>query len=895
MIATGEMSVGEHEHEGELKLGWEFDTMCGAMNENKIKTFALLTGVIFGGAIFAADELEWHEGFDLPLEGRVFADAAPYGRLPERFFGDFPDVYAKNIARNSSGLCLRFSTDASDLTFEWTVREPDIAWCDMSGVVKSGFDVYERSENGVWRHMQTCVPFAGLNRDTTARAATNFTARIAVTPNRPLQINFPAYNTVSRLRIGVRPGTTFKPIPRNGVTKPVVFYGTSITQGCAASRPGLAYPTQIGRDLDVPIVNLGFSGHGRMTDSLLAALVEIDAACYVIDCLPNMNLKLVDERCERFLRTLREKRPDVPVVCIEATRDTPTMRAMNARLGAVCRALSIPVVSREGLLPADGEGTIDGTHFTDRAMLTFSDKVGAAVRRALATPAGTPDLGTRLEVLWDDFIVDTGRTTASRLVHRPELVGVTLVHDAPWEGDGCDFHNLLVDADAQGPLYRLYYLAWAFSDCLVPKEARGRSIAGDSPIRVCVAESRDGVNWTKPNLGLWEFEGSKDNNILMDAKCHGFVWDNFMVFKDDNPACPADERYKAIARTEGQFDETGLGTAKGAGLGCFLSADGIHFRKGWTISRSGAFDSLNIAFWDATRRLYHCYYRHNHRTTTDRFGDPIVRSIHHIVSRDFKTWSKPEPLAFGPDDTGRPVEEYSLYTSVLQPYERAPHLFVGFPSRYVERQRWTATYDRLPGLANRRYRAKFVKSSRYALALTDCIFMMTRDGLTFHREDDAFMRPGAENDFNWVYGDCYPARGLPLLPARRPGADAEFALYAPEGHFSGKPTQLLRYALRQDGFVSRHAPYGGAKVVTRPFVFGGDELQMNFSTSARGGIVVTLEAADGTMLVTDEIVGDKVDRPVDFKNGKVGDFRGKVVTLTFDLRDADLYSFRFAR
>ena len=508
----------------------------------------------------------------------------------------------------------------------------------------------------------------------------------------------------------------------------------------------------------------------------------------------------------------------------------------------------------------------------------------------MSVGASTPaiDVGDRLEVFWDDAVVDLRETTARRVVHQPEYVGVAMRHDAPWEGDGSDFHNILEDVDAKGKLYRMYYLGWAFGDQCVPS----KMTIPHSGIRVCYAESRDGVAWTKPNLGLCEFNGSKTNNILFNARAFGFGWDNFMVFKDGNPACPPDARYKAVARIEGAF---GAGDAgKGGGLGCFLSADGIHFRPGWLLTRDGAFDSLNLAFWDATRGEYHCYFRGFHQVTSERNGDLGVRDVRHMVSKDFRNWTEAKRIDFQPDENGAPAEDYALYTNVVQPYPRAPHLFVGFPSRYVERKAWTPNYDRLPGVENRRYRSG--KSPRHGLVVTDCVFMMTRDGQRFHREDDAFMRPGPENPLNWVYGDCYPSRGLPLVAARRPGADPELAFYTFEGHWSGGGEDVLRWVLRQDGFVSRHAPYAGAKVVTKPLVFDGDELLLNFSTSARGRIFVTLrEAETGRELKSCEIFGDKVDRPVDFAGGSPAEFRGRAVVLEFDMSDADVYSFRFRK
>ncbi len=184
---------------------------------------------------------------------------------------------------------------------------------------------------------------------------------------------------------------------------------------------------------------------------------------------------------------------------------------------------------------------------------------------------------------------------------------------------------------------------------------------------------------------------------------------------------------------------------------------------------------------------------------------------------------------------------------------------------------------------------------RYGLVLTDCVFIFSRDGQSFFREDEAFMRPGPENPDNWVYGDCYPARTLVRTPSPL-GGDDELSIFTFDRHWSGLASNLNRYRLRQDGFISRRATYAGQKVVTKPLVFAGSEMLVNFSTSARGRMFVTVKDEAGRSISSVEMFGDKVDRPVDFASGgKVADFAGKPVVVEFDMSDADLYSFRFRK
>ena len=484
------------------------------------------------------------------------------------------------------------------------------------------------------------------------------------------------------------------------------------------------------------------------------------------------------------------------------------------------------------------------------------------------------DVGSRLQVLWDDFVVDAEKTTARRVLHHPEFAGSVMTHDRPWEGDGSDYHCIVPDIDDRGEFLRMYYNGVAIRCGW--KDVRERFSADG--VRICYAESWDGgLTWAKPNLGIVEFMGSKENNCILDEGSFGKAWDNFLVLKDANPACPPEERYKGVGKLDG-------------GLWCFLSSDGIRFRKGWPIAVAGAFDSLNVAFWDNARGVYHLYFRGFHKVQSERNGDLNVRDVRHSVSKDFRAWSEPKLLDFGEG-----AEDYALYTNLIQPYFREPSIFVGFPSRYVERKAWTPNYDRLPSPEKRRWRMDKAHGGqpRYGLTITDCIFVFSRDGQRFFREDDAFMRPGPENPGNWVYGDGYPAYRLVKTPAPF-GGDDEISIYSFDRHWSGLASNLNRWRIRQDGFVSRHGAYAGQKVVTKPLVFTGSEMLVNFSTSARGRMFVAIRDASGSAIKSVELFGDKVDRVVDFAaDAKLSEFQGRPVVVEVDLSDADIYSFRF--
>ena len=156
------------------------------------------------------------------------------------------------------------------------------------------------------------------------------------------------------------------------------------------------------------------------------------------------------------------------------------------------------------------------------------------------------------------------------------------------------------------------------------------------------------------------------------------------------------------------------------------------------------------------------------------------------------------------------------------------------------------------------------------------------------------MTPGPETDPRaWVYGSCYPSI-CPILVDEGRGTEKLMSFYQADGHWFGAPKILRRFTLRQDGFASRHAGAAERTVVTTPVVCDGGELYINFATSARGHVVVTLRGPDGEAFKSCELFGDRVDRKVQLIGGELGALKGKTVTLTFRLLDADLYSYRFA-
>ena len=526
-------------------------------------------------------------------------------------------------------------------------------------------------------------------------------------------------------------------------------------------------------------------------------------------------------------------------------------------------------------LSTQSRRTFLGQSLVAAASAAFAPRFSS--RASAADAAGAIDIGSRRELFVDAALIDRLEGAAHLQLHHPEPKEVVLTHDEPWEGSGSGYHSVFQDGDR----YRMYYKSWQLT--VTPDKVD----TGEHPLYCCYAESDDGIHWRKPELGLFEFRGSTKNNIVM-AKGGAGLTDvdpgHPAVFKDDNPQAADDARYKAIVRSAGRH-----------GLCALKSPDGIHWSRmsDAPVITDGAFDSQNLAFWDAARGEYRAYWRIFTAGTTEKgnWKPAGVRAIRTATSRDFVTWSKPVDVKY----VDSPEEE--LYTNQIKPYHRAPHILIGFPTRYLDRG-WNASMEALPELEHRRLRSK--ANGRYGTALTEGLIMAGRDGVTFKRWNEAFLRPGIERPGAWNYGHQYIGWHLVETRSAFQGAPPELSLYATESYWTGRSSELRRYTLRMDGFVSVAAPMKGGELITKPLRFQGDFLAINFSSSAAGDVRVELQNEDGKALpgfALDDcppLFGDSLERRVTWKSGgDISQLAGKAVRLRFALRDADVFAFQF--
>lgn len=440
------------------------------------------------------------------------------------------------------------------------------------------------------------------------------------------------------------------------------------------------------------------------------------------------------------------------------------------------------------------------------------------------------EIGTRRELLLDEFLIER-RAGAELKLHKPIPRDVVLVCDAPWEGNVSGYFTLFQDGD----VFRMYYRGAHYDEST--KQQTHEQFT-------CYAESRDGLHWEKPNLGLFEFNGSKENNIVWA----GEGTHNFTPFRDENPDCAADAKYKAVATGKNPMTDRPC-------LKAFKSPDGIHWSmiSNDPIITDGNFDSQNLAFWHPERKCYFDY----HRKARRHGGE---RDVMMATSKDFKNWTKPAFLEYAD------ARKEHLYTNAVQSYFRAPHLFVALPTRFTPRTQ-----------------------------RVEPVLMTSRDGLHFQRWASPLIPVTAPQDRDGNRSN-YMTRGMLQLP----GQSNEISVYATEAYYRGPGSRVRRFTYRTDGFVSLNVPETG-EMLTRPLRFDGSRLEINARTSKSGSIRAELCNQAGQPLpgfAAEDCVpfsGDEIAWSVKWnRESDLSAHAGNAVRLRFILQEADLFALKFS-
>lgn len=336
------------------------------------------------------NNLVWYNVRRLNVEGRGWTDTkAFYDRLPAKAEAIVrPEVW--RLSRQSSGICVRFITDATTIHARWTIELETIAEATMPATAVSGLDLYVRHE-GRWKWFSVARPTKKTNQSVLVKDA--------AAGQREYLLYLPLYNVVSSLEIGLPTGTNLiKASVPPADQKPIVFYGTSITQGGCASRPGMVYSAIVGRRLNRQVINLGFRANGTMDLEMVPLFAELDPAVYVIDCLPNMTGPVVAEKAESFVKALRTARPMTPIVLAEdrtypdgilyarrRERNELNRKELKAAFDHLQKSdvQHLYYLHGESILGDDGEATVDASHPTDLGHSRQADAFEAILRPLL--------------------------------------------------------------------------------------------------------------------------------------------------------------------------------------------------------------------------------------------------------------------------------------------------------------------------------------------------------------------------------------------------------------------------------------------------------------------------------------------------------------------------------
>ncbi|MDP2898658.1 MAG: hypothetical protein Q8Q12_19135 [bacterium] len=423
---------------------------------------------------------------------------------------------------------------------------------------------------------------------------------------------------------------------------------------------------------------------------------------------------------------------------------------------------------------------------------------------------GVVDIGSRLELFVDRFLIDEMSNVQLRL-HPPQLASSV---NQPF----CAYSTVIKNGD----IYRMYYRSGV------------SGYDGDPRETYCYAESRDGVHWTTPDLGIHEINGNRSNNAIMANT--PWVAHNFTPFLDTRPGVATDERYKALA-----------GVHKGGGLFAFVSDDGIHWKKlrDEPVIRSSdfAFDSQNVSFWSEGEGCYVCYFR----TWNTPHGR--LRTISRITSPDFVNWT--EALPMNPNKPGE-----HLYTNGTHPYFRAAHIYIALPTRF------------LPDRGDS----------------TDIVFMTTRGGNRCDRTFlEAFIRPGLDPE-RWGNRANYAA--LNVVPT----GPAEMSIYVRDMRYILRTDGFVSINASFAGgeMVTKPIRFKGKELVVNFSTSASGSIRVEAQTPA-GEPIPGYALAD-----CPEIIGDAIERVVSWRSGSdLSRLSGQPVRLRFVMKDADLCSLRF--
>jgi lysophospholipase L1-like esterase len=366
-----------------------------AMKQN----LCLIALLLFTANLALAQEVKEYKTWNPAKEPKSVVNGQAWATELKDYYDRFParaEQFVRkavwDLSKNSTGLNLQFRSDAREIIVKYQVKGR-VQMPHMPATGVSGLDLYAKGDKGEWLWASGKYAFG----DTIVYRFTNLgTAELK---ERTYTLYLPLYNTVSWMEISVPKQSAFNPLPLTA-EKPIVVYGTSIAQGACASRPGLAWTSILSRKLGRPVVNLAFSGNGRLEKEIIELLPEIDASLYVLDCLPNLTAEaftneIIRKKIEDAVAHLQLRKPGVPILLTE--HDGYTDEGLNEsrkkayeRVNAVLKE-TFSALKAKGLkniyylskaeIGQDIETMVDGTHPNDIGMMRYADAYEKVIRK----------------------------------------------------------------------------------------------------------------------------------------------------------------------------------------------------------------------------------------------------------------------------------------------------------------------------------------------------------------------------------------------------------------------------------------------------------------------------------------------------------------------------------
>ena len=350
---------------------------------------ASVSALLLGVSAFAQN---WYDAATLPLYGKARQDTKElYERLPAAFEGRSRDA-VWYLGRNSAGLYVRFSSNASAIWLRWSAKFGNhMNHQTLTGT--RGLDLYVLTDKGEWRFMASGRPTLD-SKDCEQKVIG------AMEPKwREYMLYLPLYDGLTKLEIGVdREAVVEAPkvdLPR--CDKPIVMYGTSILQGGCANRPGMAHTSILSRRFNREVINLGFSGNALLDLEIAELMASVeDPAIYVFDYVPNAYDYLIREKGEQFFRIVRDAHPDVPILFLEdpyfghyeydAGIKAEVDKKNAAQWELFCKLKkqgekNIWYLKSDDMVGHDNEAFVDGIHFTDLGMMRYADWLAPHIRK----------------------------------------------------------------------------------------------------------------------------------------------------------------------------------------------------------------------------------------------------------------------------------------------------------------------------------------------------------------------------------------------------------------------------------------------------------------------------------------------------------------------------------